>query len=403
MSRVVPPLRADVHSLPAGRLSRRGLLVALGSASALAGCGGIALPGVGGGGPVIDTSRATTVALLVPSGGADQGQQVLAAAIENAARLAAADLSGVEIDLRVYGTEGRPERAAEQARQAVADGAQIILGPVLGPEAAAVGPAVAASGISVLSFSNNTAVAGGNVFVLGMTFENTARRLLSYAAAQGRNRVMIVSERNARGELARAAINRGAVGTGATIVATETYEFSQAGIVNALSGIAETARSSGAQVIFFTDDTAGALPILSQLLPDNRVGPPTFQFMGLTRWDIPPASLQLRGLQEGWFALPDPGLTGRFEARYQAAHGAAPHPIAGLGYDGVAAVGALLGTGQPDALSRGALIQPSGFAGVNGIFRLMPDGTNQRGLAVATIRDTAVAIIDAAPRSFAGV
>ena len=398
MPTVVPPSPALGNRRP----SRRTVL-ALGAAAVLAGCGDMGLSRLPGMGPgPVDPGRGVVVALLVPAGSTDEGQRLLAESLENAARLAVADLSGVTIDLRVYGTEGRPERAAEVARQAAADGAQIILGPVLGPEAAAVGPAVAPAGLNVLSFSNNTAVAGGNVFVLGMTFENTARRMLSYAAAQNRGRVMIVAERNARGELAQAAIRRGAAGTGASIVATESYEFSQAGIVNALPAIAGTARSSGAQALFFTDDTAGALPILSQLLPDNRVAHPQFQFLGLTRWDIPPASLQLRGLQEGWFALPDPGLSGRFEARYQAAYGRAPHPIGGLAYDGVAAIGALLGTGQPDALSRAALTQGSGFAGVNGIFRLLPDGTNERGLAVAAIRDNAVVILDPAPRSFAG-
>lgn len=393
---LVPTLRALGN-----RLGRRAVL-ALAAGAVLAGCSGLAMPRLPGTGPRVDATQGVVVALLVPAGSADQGQQILATSLENAARLAVSDLSGVSIDLRVYGTAGDPARAAEQARQAVSDGAQIILGPVLGPEAAAVGPVVASSGLNVLSFSNNAAVAGGNVFVLGLTFENTARRMLSYAAAQGRSRVMIVAERNARGELATAAIRQGAAGTGASIVAAESYEFSQAGIVNALPAIASAARSSGAQAIFFTDDTAGALPILSQLLPDNRVSHPQFQFLGLTRWDIPPASLQLRGLQEGWFALPDPGLVSRFEARYQAAYGTAPHPIAGLAYDGIAAIGALLGTGQPDALSRASLTQGSGFAGVNGIFRFMPDGTNQRGLAVAVIRNNAVVILDAAPRSFGG-
>lgn len=396
MFALVPP-RAPLGNAP---LSRRSVLT-LGGAVALAGCGGLALPTIGPG-PSVPSGQAVIVALLVPSGSADQGQQVLAASLENAARLAVADLGGVSIDLRVYGTAGQPDRAVQVAQQAVADGARIILGPVLGPEAAAVGPAVAGSGVNVLSFSNNTAIAGGNVFVLGMTFENTARRLLSHAAGQGRARVMIVAERNPRGELATAAIRRAAAGTGATLVATETYEFSQSGIVNALPAMAATARSSGAQAIFFTDDTAGALPILSQLLPDNRIAHPQFQFIGLTRWDIPPASLQLRGLQEGWFALPDPALTQAFDGRYQAAYGAAPHPIAGLAYDGVAAIGALLSTGQPDPLSVAALTQGSGFAGVNGVFRLLPDGTNQRGLAVAVIRNNAVVILDAAPRAFTG-
>jgi len=192
------------------------------------------------------------------------------------------------------------------------------------------------------------------------------------------------------------------VGTGAEIVARETYEFSQQGIVNALQPIARGARSSNAQSILFTADSAGALPVLAQLLPDNRISAPQFQFMGITQWNVPPATLQLSGLQGGWFALPDPALTAQFESRYTAAYGSAPHPIAALAYDGVAAIGALLGTGASDALSRASLTQGSGFVGVMGVFRFLPDGTNERGLAIAAVRDNAVAIIDAAPRSFAG-
>ena len=145
-----------------------------------------------------------------------------------------------------------------------------------------------------------------------------------------------------------------------------------------------------------------ALPVLAQLLPDNRIGPPQFQFMGITQWNVPPATLQLRGLQGGWFVMPDPEITAQFEARYAQAHGEAPHPIAGLAYDGIAAIGALLRTGAPDALSRASLTQGSGFAGVNGVFRLREDGTNDRHLAVATIRDNAVVILEPAARSFAG-
>ena len=42
----------------------------------------------------------------------------------------------------------------------------------------------------------------------------------------------------------------------------------------------------------------------------------------------------------------------------------------------------------------------AGFQGVGGIFRLLPDGTNQRGLAVATIQNRQVVVIDPAPTSF---
>ncbi len=353
--------------------------------------------------PRVDASAPVQVALLVPGGSDDSGRQALATSLENAARMAVSDLGGVQIDLRVYETAGSPERAAAAATRAVEEGARIVLGPVFSGEASAVGAAVAPQDVNVLSFSNNTDIAGDNVFVLGHTFENTAQRLLDFAAREGRGQVMVVSERTDEGRAAEAAINRAAARSGnAAIVATERYAFSQQGIVDALPTIASTARSSGAQTILMTANSAGALPILAQLLPENRVGPPRFQFMGLTRWDLPPATLQLRGLQEGWFALPDPAVSDRFQQRYAAAHGDDPHPLAGLAYDGVAAIGALVNTGRSDPLSAAALTQGSGFAGVNGVFRLRRDGGVERGLAVATIRDNEMVILDPAPRAFVG-
>jgi len=379
-------------------LTRRSAL-ALAGLVALSAC----VPsGMGGLSQRITPGAPVQVALLVPSGSVDAGNAILAANLENAARLAISDLSGVQIDLRVYGTQGDPAVAAQMARQAVDDGARIILGPVRSAEANAVGTAVASDGVNVLSFSNNPAIAGNNVFVLGLTPDNAARRVFEYAARNNRGRVLVVGEQTPSGELVMAAVDRALNGTGSTIVATQTYEFSQQGIVNALPEIADAARTSGAQSVLFTADSAGALPVLVQLLPDNRIAYPQFQFMGITQWNVPPATLQLRGLQDGWFTLPDPGLVSQFEARFTQAYGEAPHPIAGLAYDGIAAIGALLGTGSADALSRASLTQGSGFVGVNGIFRLMPDGTNQRGLAVATIRDNAVVILEPAPRSFTG-
>ncbi|KPQ05492.1 MAG: ABC-type branched-chain amino acid transporter periplasmic component [Rhodobacteraceae bacterium HLUCCA12] len=393
------PARSITARIPGIRTPVRGL-VAMAGLAVLTACGPVSVSNVASG---VDRSDGPVqVALLVPGGSSDEGRQVLAESLENAARLAVSDLNGVDIDLRVYDTAGDPEQAEEVAMEAADAGASIILGPVYGDEARAVGAAVASEGLNVLSFSNNTEIAGDNVFVLGQTFGNTAERLLAYAADEGKDQVMIVGERTSEGEAAQAAIETAAARAGASIVATEIYSFSQQGIVDALPDIASTARSSEADTLFFTANTAGALPILAQLLPDNRISQPDFQFMGLTRWDIPPETLELRGLQDGWFATPDPSMAERFEERYEETYDDSPHPIAGLAYDGIAAIGALLATDESDALSRAALTQGSGFVGVNGVFRFRPDGTNERGLAVATIQDNEVVILDPAPRSFAG-
>lgn len=393
-----------VSSAPRKRSARRGLLARVAVAASalwLAACEPITMPDLRPG-PRVDPDAPIAVALLVPSGSGRSGDTAIAESLENAARLAVADLSGVRVELRVYSTAGQPERAAQAAVRAVDEGAQIILGPVFADAARAAGQAVAGRNVSVLSFSNNPTAAGGNVFVLGPTFDNTARRLTAFAASRDRGRVMAVYERNESGEIGRQAIERALARTGGTLVAAEGFDFSQQGVVDAVPRIAERAGSSGAQTLFFTSNSAGALPLLMQLLPENRTGPDRFQYLGLTRWDIPSATLELPGVQGGWFALPDPGLTSQFNARYEGAFGRAPHPIAGLGYDGIAAIGALARSGGNDPLGRSSLTQSSGFAGVTGVFRLLPDGTNERGLAVAEIRDRQVIVIDPAPRSFVG-
>ncbi len=353
-------------------------------------------------GPATGAGGAVQVALLIPSGSGQAQDELFGQNLENAARLAMADLSGVTIDLRVYRTGGSPAQASVSAKQAVDEGAQVILGPFYSEEANAAGVAVANSGVNVLAFSNNTAIAGGNVFVLGQTFDNTAQRLAQYAVRNGKSKILIVHDRNVAGEVGKAAIERGVAAAGGSVVGISSYEFSQNGIVQAATGIVGTARSTGATALFLTADTAGALPLLSQLLVDNGIDRTTTQFIGLTRWDIPPATLALPGVQGGWFALPDPGLQAQFQSRYAAAYGSNPSPVAGLAYDGIAAIGALARSSNGAPITREALTQSAGFAGVSGIFRLLPNGTNQRGLAVAQIRNNAVVVVDAAPRSFAG-
>lgn len=355
------------------------------------------------GGPSINPQKPVPVALLVPMGSENPGHLVLAQSLENAARLAIADLDGVTIDLRVYPTSGQPDQAADVARRAVSDGARILLGPVFAESANAAGLAVAGRGVNVLSFSNNTEIAGGNVFVLGNTFRNTANRLAQFATSQGRGNVLIVHGEDVAESIGRDAILNAVGRAGGQVVGIASFPLNQTDLINAIPSIAEQVETTGADSVFFTSGTNGAIPILTQLLKENGVDPLETQYIGLRRWDVPVSALALPGVQNGWFAVPDPSLNQLFSDRYMAAYGTPPHTLAGLAYDGIAAIGALAASGQSDALTAQALTQSSGFAGVNGVFRLLSNGTNERGLAVATIIDNQVVVISPAPRSFSGV
>ncbi len=378
----------EIHE-ESGRPTRR--LFLAGAAAFLSGCEMQA--------PQIVARGRVKAGLLLPGGGGDARNAALAEALANAARMAASDLDRVTVDLVTGATAAKPEGAAAAARSLAGQGVQVALGPVYSATSKAAAAALAGRGINTLSFSNNPRIAGGNLFILGITFESTAGAVLAEGLREGRQQAMLVRPRNLQGKIAEEAVATVAGRLGMALAPSQSYTFSQKGVIDAVRPIADAVKEYGVDLLLFASDTAGALPILVELLPENGVDPAEVRFAGLTRWDIPPQTLALKGVQGGWFALPDPAFHQPFVDRYKARYGTLPHPIAGLAYDGVAAIGALAGSGR-SAISRKALTDPAGFVGVNGIFRFRADGTCERGLAVATIRDRKVEILTPAPRRF---
>ncbi|MEL6953937.1 MAG: penicillin-binding protein activator [Pseudomonadota bacterium] len=340
------------------------------------------------------------VGLLLPFGSAQGGDALIARSIENAARLAASEITATSVNISVYPTAGNSAQAASMVDQAIREGADIIVGPLRSDAGAAVGVAAAPRGVSVLSFSNNTEIAGDNVFVLGNTFGNTADRLVRYAAAQNRRRILVLHAQNLAGEVARDAILTAAQRNGSAVVTSVSYEFSANGVVQAIPQVMDAVENQAIDTVFITSDTTGALPLFAQLLPENGLDTEAVRLVGMTRWDTPPQTLELAGLEGGWFALPDPAASAAFSARYQAAYQEPPHVLAGLGYDAIRLIAeASVSTGR---LGPADLSAASGFNGANGVFRLNSDGTNSRGLAVASIVESQVSIVDPAPTGSAG-
>ncbi|MBU3030425.1 penicillin-binding protein activator [Paracoccus marinaquae] len=353
-------------------------------------------------GPMIEPGQPVRVALLVPAGSGSENLEWLARSLKNAARMAASDAQGATIDLRIYDTAGSTDQAVAQANAAADAGAQIIVGPLFAEAANAVGNAMLPRQVNVLSFSNNAEIAGGNVFILGNSFANVADRLVGFGVRNGKRNVYIVAEDDIAGQIGGRAIETAIARNGARLAGRTNHPVSVSGIDAATPQIVAAARSGQVDAIFMTANNQAVLPYLTEKLAAAGVTSPVTQFMGLTRWDQPGARLSLPQLQNGWFAIPDQGLKAQFEARYQAAYGERPHELASLSYDGVAAIASLVRAGKRNALTTAGLTQRAGFAGVDGVFRLRPDGTSQRGLAVAAIRNNQVVILDPAPSGFGG-
>ncbi|SDE89558.1 ABC-type branched-chain amino acid transport system, substrate-binding protein [Paracoccus isoporae] len=385
----------------AKRITRRAALAVFAAGMAVSACQPTSLGSSGPAiGPQIDPSAPVQVALLVPGETGNNDLDWLGRSLANSARMAAADANGAEIDLRVYTTSPTESSAVEAAERAAAEGAKIILGPLFADSANAVGNAMKDNNLNVLSFSNNTEIAGGNVYVLGNTFQNVADRLVGYGVQQGLRRFLMVYENDAAGQIGAAAIQSAIAQNGATLSGRQQHALSQESIDAIIPAVTQAAKGDQIDAIFMTANQQAVLPYLTSQLNAAGVTSREAQLMGLTRWDIPAARLQLPGVQGGWFALPDSSMQQQFTQRYRSAYGEAPHELGSLGYDGVAAIAALAGSGNRNAVNTIGLTRPAGFTGVNGVFRLRRNGTNERGMAVATINDGRVVVIDPAPRSF---
>ncbi|MDM7459699.1 MAG: penicillin-binding protein activator [Paracoccus sp. (in: a-proteobacteria)] len=387
---------------------RRAVLGACAAVSTLflAACDPAAMGGASSGpatGQMITPGQPVRLALLVPGGTGSADLDWLARSLRNSARMAAADAPSGTIDLRVYDAGNAPAMAVAQANAAADAGAQIILGPLFADSTNAVGSAMMARNINVLSLSNNSQVAGGNVFTLGTDFDTVADRLVRYGVSQGKRNFLVVAEDDVAGQLGGRAIEAAIARANARIAARLNHPVSISGIDAAAPRIAQAATSGQVDAIFMTANNQAVLPYLTERLAGSGVSARTVQMMGLTRWDQPADRLRMPQLAGGWFALPDQALMSQFEARYTQAYGEAPHPLAFLAYDGTAAIASLARSGRRDALTTTGLTQPAGFAGVGGVFRFNRDGTSSRALAIATIRDGRVVIIDPAPRSSRGL
>ncbi len=374
------------------------------AALTLAACDGMPITGPAA---AVDPNQPITVALMVPRGSGEAANEDLANALVNAARMAQSDLGGSMIDLRIYNTAADPNIAAAEATRAISEGAQIILGPLYSTVTPAVAAVAAQNNIQVISFSNNSAIAGGNIFILGTTFEDVATRLYGYSVAQGKANVGVVYQDGIEGESALTAAQVAARAVGANLAGSASYPLNMQGLSEAAPTVAAAMKANAVQTILFTDTPTRGLPFIMAALGSEGITPRNTQFMGLTRWDASTELLQQPSAQGALFAVPDPSLGAQFTGRYIAQFGTEPHNLAPLAYDAVAAVGAMIkaarAEGATDTFSAARITNPAGFVGVNGIFRFTPNGLNQRGLAILEVEDGTAIVIEPAPRNFGGV
>ncbi len=383
--------------------------------------------------------RKIKIAILLPLSGevSETGKALL-----NAATMALFDAYDPRLQLLPYDTKADSRQTEIVSNEAISDGVDIIIGPLLSANVKIAGRIAGKAGVPLLGFSNDYSAASQDNFILGFLPENEVRRVVNYAVEQGYKSFAGLFPEGQYGDQVRSAYGIAVNNSHANISTIETYENNAEQVFDPVKSLADYDRRRRAhrnevrflkslnddmtdEIVQKMNDTevlgdllfdavivpeGGALlRTLAPLLPFYEVDTEKVKVLGTGLWnDItltnePP-------LYGAWFAAPDPTSSEAFFNRYEELYGETPVRITTLAYDAVGMIAVLAREGiqqqetsesvEVNYFTRKALTDPRGFKGVDGLFRLLPDGTNERALAVLEIQKGKFSIVSPVPDAF---
>ena len=379
---------------------------------------------------IVNTPTERRIAVMLPLSG--RGAK-LGLALLDAAQLALFEAAHNDLTVLIFDTKGTTGGAEDAARLAVAEGVKLILGPLFGASAEAVRSVTFEADVNVVSFSNNQDVAGNGIYVFGFLPDQQIRRVISFAASKGYGNLGALLPSNGYGELAMVSARKATENKGIQITKAAYYDPAESDystLVREFSNYdsrKSALKRQRALLASKTDqiskralrrlanrDTLGAPPFEALLLPAGGqelmtlapllafydVDPSRTRLLGAAQWDETHGLANEPSLAGGWYATPPPDTRQLFEEKFERVYLRRPLRLASLGYDAMLLAVALSYSEEGPNYGAAALTDARGFSGVDGIFRLLPNGGNQRGLAVIEVSDREVRVIDPAPTSF---
>jgi ABC-type branched-subunit amino acid transport system substrate-binding protein len=351
-------------------------------------------------------AQSLKVALLLPLSGpnADLGKAML-----DAAELALFTTGSDRLTLVPRDTTGTPDGAATAAKAVIAEGAKLILGPLIADEVVAVRPIAQGANVNVIAFATKTEVAGGNIFLMGFLPRQEVAREVSWAHDQGLSKFAVLAPNSPYGHLLGDALKEIASSTGASVTRIEYFDPRVADVTASIKHLlpitAAAATGAGAP--------GDGLPFDALLLPEGAdqlkqiagqlksagIDTTRARFLGSGLWDDA-SIVGDADLTGGWFAASPPDARHDFQNRFQGAYGHQPPRLASLAFDAAALAAVLAKRDAADPFASSAIQNPSGFTGVDGLFRFGADGLVQRGLAVIEVDPSGDRVVSPAPTNF---
>lgn len=329
------------------------------------------------------------VALLVPMTGANAA---VGQSIANAANLALLDTGGAKVRITTYDTA---TGAAGAAQRALADGNRLFLGPLLAEDVRLVAAPARAAGVPVVSFSNDAAVAGNGVYLMGFSPSQSIDRVVRYARSQGSTKFAGLMPTGLYGRNASKALIHSAEASGGSVVSLQTFDRSPKSLATAIGKLGE---AGGYDAVLIADGGRIAVQAAPQI---RKAGGTGARILGTELWATETTLAASPAMNGAWFASVPETMYRQLAIKYRARFGRAPYRLASLGYDAVLLTVRISREWKVgDRFPVRALTDSDGFAGVDGAFRFGSDGVAERTLAVHQIGTGGITTVAPAAKSF---
>lgn len=329
------------------------------------------------------------IALLVPLSGKNAG---VGQSLANATTMALLDTKAQNIRMTSYDTA---KGVTAAARKAVADGNKLILGPLLSDNVVATANIARPAGVPILSFSNDSGVAGNNVFLLGHIPSQSIDRVVGYAKSKGMNRFAALVPNGVYGQRASSTLLRSVKDAGGTVVSIQNFNRDSQSVEAATKKLSQ---NGDFDAVLVADNGTMAIKA-APYIRKNASG--SAKILGTDLWNTSSNLAGSPAMRGAWFASVSDGLYRQYADKYRSRYGRAPFRLSSLGYDSVlltVKVAQNWKVGSPFPINQ--LTDSGGFIGLDGVFRFRRNGISERALEVQEVRSGSFSVVDPAPKGF---
>lgn len=340
------------------------------------------------------------IAVLLPFSHSQSGVRQQASGILSAIEMAMFDQGNTDILLLPKDTAGDVRQTGQVTREAIDEGADIIIGPLFSDNVIAARSIAIRNDVPVIAFSNSRTAAGGGAYLMSFSPEEEVARVVDWASLNGINRFAFMGPANDYSRRVEAALRFEASRRGGSVIAAEFYDPQNNAPVDEAQRLARSIEydlnAGTPKVGVVIPDRGVRLRGVAPLMPYYGISLKRIQYLGTSLWDDP--EIWSEPVLEGAiYASAPPSDVKQFEQAFTRSFSREPASLSSLGYDAAAMAITVLYDGEVDLQEIQDL---EGYRGVNGLFRFRSNGTIDRGLALLSVSERGPKLVEQAPESF---